>query len=209
VPNGFALTVRAYYDALQTSNAWTALHALLDGLDTGDVGLLATRAAEARQIVFAATDSEMLREPIIAAYRQLEAQYGTGVPVAVRSSATAEDLPDFSFAGQHESYLTGVDDLFEACRRCFASIFTDRAIVYRINNHFDHFNVGLSVAPLRQTLAVAPRRPAAPSCVPPSIIPPADTVRLRDVLFNCGAAENRDDVVRHDVAGLHSRFPAL
>ena len=131
VPNGFALTARAYYDALQTAGAWAPLHTLLDGLDVGNVALLAVRAAEARQIVYTATGNDMLRQHIIAAYRQLEAQYGSGVAVAVRSSATAEDLPEFSFAGQHESYLniSGVDDLFEACRRCFASIFTDRAIV--------------------------------------------------------------------------------
>jgi Pyruvate phosphate dikinase, AMP/ATP-binding domain/Phosphoglucomutase/phosphomannomutase, alpha/beta/alpha domain III len=88
---------------------------------------------------------------IEAAYRRLETQYGTGVAVAVRSSATAEDLPTASFAGQHESYLNihGIDDLFEACRRCFASLFTDRAIVYRVNNGFDHFKVGLSVGVMK------------------------------------------------------------
>ena len=76
---------------------------------------------------------------------------GAGVAVAVRSSATAEDLPTASFAGQHESFLNvrGAKDLFEACRRCFASIFTDRAISYRIDNGFDHFKVALSVAVMK------------------------------------------------------------
>jgi pyruvate,water dikinase len=107
------------------------LHDLLDDLDITDVGLLATRAAEARRLAYEATGGEMLRGQIIAAYRQLETHYGVGAAVAVRSSATAEDLPTASFAGQHDSYLniSGADDVVEACRRCFASIFTDRAIV--------------------------------------------------------------------------------
>ncbi len=91
-----------------------------------------------------------LREQI-GAYRQLETEYGANVAVAVRSSATAEDLPSASFAGQHESFLnvSGADELFEACRRCFASIFTDRAISYRIDNGFDHFKVALSVGVMK------------------------------------------------------------
>src|SRR5450759_2959388 len=79
---------------------------------------------------------------------------GRSSAVAVRSSATAEDLPTASFAGQHESFLNvrGAKDLFEACRRCFASIFTDRAISYRIDNGFDHFKVALSVAVMKLSL---------------------------------------------------------
>jgi pyruvate,water dikinase len=151
VPNGFALTVRSYYEALQGAGAWAPLRALLDDLDIRDVTLLASRAAAARQLVYDATGSETLRRQIAAAYSQLEAQYGAGVAVAVRSSATAEDLPTASFAGQHESFLniTGDEDVVEACRRCFASIFTDRAIVYRVNNSFDHFKVGLSVGVMK------------------------------------------------------------
>jgi pyruvate,water dikinase len=151
VPNGFALTVHAYYDALRSAGTWTALRTLLDNLDIGDVALLAERAAAARQLVYAATNSDALRQHIVAGYRALEAQYGAGVAVAVRSSATAEDLPTASFAGQHESYLniTGAEDVVEACRRCFASIFTDRAIVYRVNNHFDHSKVALSVGVMK------------------------------------------------------------
>jgi pyruvate, water dikinase len=151
VPNGFALTVRAYYDALQRAETWKALHALLDDLDVRNVALLARRAAEARQLVYNATGNETLRQQIVSAYKQLELQYGAGVAVAVRSSATAEDLPTASFAGQHESYLniTGAKDVVEACRRCFASLFTDRAIVYRVNNSFDHFKVGLSVGVMK------------------------------------------------------------
>ncbi|SKA30239.1 phosphoenolpyruvate synthase [Enhydrobacter aerosaccus] len=151
VPNGFALTVTAYRDALTTAKAWPRLQALLQGIRPGDVAGLAKAAAEARTIVYAATGTETLRQAIGDNYRQLEREYGAGVAVAVRSSATAEDLPTASFAGQHESFLNvrGADDLFEACRRCFASVFTDRAIVYRNDNGFDHLKIGLSVGVMK------------------------------------------------------------
>jgi len=155
VPNGFALTASAYRDALSDAKAWDGLRALLDTLDKRQVDVLAQRAKEAREIVFEATGTGQLRQQIAEAYRELEAQYGPGVAVAVRSSATAEDLPTASFAGQHESFLNirGADDLFEACRHCFASIFTDRAISYRIDNGFDHFKVALSVGVMKMVRA--------------------------------------------------------
>jgi len=155
VPNGFALTARAYRDALTAASAWDRLHLLLDTLDKRRVDILAERAAEARKIVFEATGGGDLRQQMAGAYRQLEAEYGSDVAVAVRSSATAEDLPTASFAGQHDSFLNirGEDDLFEACRRCFASIFTDRAISYRIDNGFDHFKVALSVGVMKMVRA--------------------------------------------------------
>ena len=151
VPNGFALTAEAYRDALTATKAWERLHQLLDNLDKRNVDVLAKRAAEAREIVHQATATGPLREQIDRAYRQLETEYRTSVAVAVRSSATAEDLPSASFAGQHESFLnvSGTDELFEACRRCFASIFTDRAISYRVDNGFDHFKVALSVGVMK------------------------------------------------------------
>jgi pyruvate,water dikinase len=151
VPNGFALTAEAYRDALTSARAWEPLHRLLDRLDKSDVEELAKRASEARRIVYEATTGDALRRQIGDGYRALEQEYGAGVAVAVRSSATAEDLPNASFAGQHESFLNirGEADLFEACRRCFASIFTDRAIVYRIDNGFDHFKVALSVGVMK------------------------------------------------------------
>lgn len=155
VPNGFSLTAQAYRDALTAAGAWDKLYQLLDGLDKTRVDVLAKRAAEAREIVFDATGTDHLRQEIAGAYRTLEDKYGTDVAVAVRSSATAEDLPTASFAGQHESFLNvrGTKDLFEACRRCFASIFTGRAISYRIDNGFDHFKVALSVGVMKMVRA--------------------------------------------------------
>src|SRR6516165_2286244 len=126
VPNGFAVTAKAYRDALSNAGAWEKLRALLDGVDKRRIVDLAKRAAEARAIVYAATDRDDLRREVEQAYRLLEQEYGANVAVAVRSSATAEDLPTASFAGQHESFLNirGSRDLIDACRRCFASLFT-------------------------------------------------------------------------------------
>jgi pyruvate,water dikinase len=151
VPNGFALTAAAYRDALREAGAEDELRKLLAGLDKRRIADLAKRAAKARAIVYAATDRDDLRTEVAHAYRQLEQEYGKGVAVAVRSSATAEDLPNASFAGQHDSFLNirGARELFEACRRCFASLFTDRAISYRTDNGFDHFKVALSVAVMK------------------------------------------------------------
>lgn len=91
---------------------------------------------------------EDLKQAIIKAYQEMEEKYGKDVDVAVRSSATAEDLPDASFAGQQETYLniTGAQRVVEAVQKCFASLFTDRAISYRIDKGFDHFSVYLSAA---------------------------------------------------------------
>ncbi|WP_174513603.1 phosphoenolpyruvate synthase, partial [Methylocella tundrae] len=151
VPPGFAVTAEAYRDALTAAGASAPLHRLLDGLDVSDVDLLSEKAAEARRIVYVATGGEELRRQIVAAYRELKKRCGGSLSVAVRSSATAEDLPTASFAGQHESYLnvSGEAAAVEACRQCFASIFTDRAITYRLDNGFDHFKVALSVAVIK------------------------------------------------------------
>jgi len=151
VPNGFALTAASYRDALTEAGVWEKLRGLLDGLDKRKISELAKRAAAARAIVYEATNRDSIRREVEQAYRRLEAEYGVNVAVAVRSSATAEDLPNASFAGQHESYLNirGPQDLMDACRRCFESIFTDRAISYRIDNGFDHFKVSLSVAVMK------------------------------------------------------------
>jgi len=151
VPEGFALTADVYREALAESGAWPKLAALLDGVGAQDVNRLVRAGAEARAIVYAATGTDRIRTMLVEAYRKLEAMYGPRVSVAVRSSATAEDLPTASFAGQHDSFLNvrGVIELEEACRRCFASAFTDRAIVYRNANGFDHLKVGLSVGVMK------------------------------------------------------------
>ncbi len=150
-PNGFALTAQAYRDSLAAAGAEPKLRALLGGLDKTNVADLAARALAARDIVYAATGGAELRRAIRTGYARLRAEYGDDVSLAVRSSATAEDLPGASFAGQHESFLNikGEAALVVACRRCFASLFTDRAIVYRIDNGFDHFKVALSVAVMK------------------------------------------------------------
>jgi pyruvate, water dikinase len=155
VPNGFAISAQAYRDALTAASAWDPLRKLLGSLDKTNIDLLKERAAQARAIVYEATGNDSIRETIAHAYTQLEAQYGRTLAVAVRSSATAEDLPTASFAGQHESFLNihGVDGLVEACRRCFSSLFTDRAISYRIDNGFDHFKVALSVGVMKMVRA--------------------------------------------------------
>ena len=154
-PPGFAVTAEAYRDALAAAGAWQPLHALLDGLDVRDVHALAKAAETARQIVYEATNHPPLLAEIAAAWRAMAAGHGPDLAVAVRSSATAEDLPGASFACQHESYLwvRGEAAVLEACRRCFASIFTDRAIVYRTDNGFDHFKVYLSVAVMKMVRA--------------------------------------------------------
>jgi len=147
IPNGFAVTAEAYRYVLEASNGWAALHDALDELNPEDVTDLAKRARKARDIIYAAPLPEDLTQQIIAAYAQLEQQYGETLSVAVRSSATAEDLPTASFAGQQDTYLNirGEVALLEACKRCFASLFTDRAIHYRVDQGFDHFKLALSI----------------------------------------------------------------
>lgn len=147
IPNGFAVTAEAYRYMLDEANGWQGLHEALDDLNPEDVTDLAKRARKAREVVYSAPIPEDLEQQIIAAYRQLEQQYGEELSVAVRSSATAEDLPTASFAGQQDTYLNirGESALLEACKRCFASLFTDRAIHYRIDQGFDHFKLALSI----------------------------------------------------------------
>jgi pyruvate,water dikinase len=151
VPDGFAVTSEAYRHTLEASGAWPALHAALDGLDPTDVVDLAGRARRAREIVYGAQLPAEIVEQVLESYRRLLAQYGEHTAVAVRSSATAEDLPDASFAGQHETFLNvrGERSLLDAVQRCFASLFTDRAIHYRVDQGFDHFKVALSVGVMR------------------------------------------------------------
>lgn len=151
VPKGFAIVADAYRYLLDNANAWDSLHKTLDGIDPNNMEDLARRGHDARNIVYSAPIPLDLREEILKAYEILEKEYGTELTVAVRSSATAEDLPTVSFAGQHESFLNvhKGDMLLDSCKRCFASIFTDRAIHYRIDEGFDHFKVFLSIAVMK------------------------------------------------------------
>jgi len=148
IPDGFAVTAQAYRDALDAADAWPELHQLLDKLDKTDTDALARAGARAREIVYGAAMPAAVERQLRAAWRELKAMTGDTLSVAVRSSATAEDLPNASFAGQHDTYLNvhGEEMLIDAVKRCQASLFTDRAISYRTDNGFDHFKVFLSVA---------------------------------------------------------------
>lgn len=155
VPNGFAITAEAYRHVLTEGRAWEKLHAALDGVRIDDLEDLARRGKLAREIVYSAGLPDDLKAEILEAYAALRREYGTDMSVAVRSSATAEDLPTASFAGQQESFLnvSGEQALLDACRRCFASLFTDRAIHYRADVGFDHFKVALSIAVMKMVRA--------------------------------------------------------
>lgn len=151
IPNGFAITAEAYRDLLHAHGAWEQLALLTATLDPTNVPDLQQKGAEARRIVFEAGVPAPIQSSILDAYAKLRTEYGDGLTLAVRSSATAEDLPDASFAGQQETFLNiaGEDELLLACRRCFASLFTDRAIAYRANHGFDHMTVALSIAVMK------------------------------------------------------------
>ena len=151
VPNGFATTAEAYRYMLEQAGAWEALHKELDNVDPKDVTALARKGKRAREIVYGAGLPSDLANEILDAYRKLQEEYGEDVSLAVRSSATAEDLPTASFAGQQDTYLNikGEESLLDTCQRCFASLFTDRAIHYRIDQGFDHFKVSLSIGVMK------------------------------------------------------------
>jgi pyruvate,water dikinase len=147
VPHGFAITAYAYQHLLKDAGIEDAIKETLADLDTHDLRNLQERGEKVRDIIRTAEFPEDLREAIIESYKKMEAEYGDGAAVAVRSSATAEDLPDASFAGQQDTYLNirGYDALIDACKRCFASLFTNRAISYRHDKGFGQFDVYLSI----------------------------------------------------------------
>ncbi len=147
IPNGFAVTAYAYHYLLEKAGIKQKLKDLLKGLDTHNMRDLADRGHKVREVIRSAEFPPELREDIIQSYAQLCKMYGPRTDVAVRSSATAEDLPDASFAGQQETYLNikGDHELINACKNCFASLFTNRAISYRVDRGFDHFSIGLSI----------------------------------------------------------------
>ena len=147
VPGGFATTAQAYRLLVEQSRLGATIEEQLDGLDTNDVRDLQTRGRAIREAFLAAPWPEELERSLTEAYQRLSAEVVGGASVAVRSSATAEDLPDASFAGQLETLLNvrGEASLLDACRRCFASLFTDRAISYRVDKGFDHHDLALSI----------------------------------------------------------------
>ena len=147
VPNGFAVTAEAYREVLDANQAWAKLHEVLDDLNPDNVKDLQARGAKARAIVAACELPQVLQTEIIASYGKLKEQYGDDVSLAVRSSATAEDSPEASFAGQNDTYLNISSDeaLLDAYRRCLVSNFTDRSIHYKFDNNFDYFKVDLCV----------------------------------------------------------------
>jgi len=155
VPNGFAITAAAYRAVLDNANAWEPLRQLLADLAGADNNQQDAIAAQARAIVYDAGLPQTLAQEITTAFETLRDDYGDTLRVAVRSSATAEDLPEASFAGQHDSFLNigDRDGLLEACRRCFASLFTARAISYRERNAYDHFKVSLAIAVMKMARA--------------------------------------------------------
>ena len=155
VPNGFAVTGEAYAALLDESGLRDRVGALLQGISGEDVAALAAAAGAVRRLILDAPWPTGLEREIRASYDALAQEAGPDPSVAVRSSATAEDLPEASFAGQQETYLgvRGADALIAACRRCFASLFTDRAIVYRIQHGFDHLAVRLSIGVQRMVRA--------------------------------------------------------
>jgi pyruvate,water dikinase len=145
VPDGYATTVHAYRDFLREDGLDQRIANTLKGLDVEDLPALARAGAEIRRAILNAPLPPRLNEEVVAAWRELDA--GHGITVAVRSSATAEDLPDASFAGQQATYLnvSGERDVVQAVHDVYASLFTDRAIAYRAHNKFDHALVGISV----------------------------------------------------------------
>ena len=148
VPNGFATTASAYDYFLKNSGVKKEIKRILKGLNTHNVVDLMRRGAEVRKTILAAPLPEDFTKEIMIAYHKLSKQYKTkNLDVAVRSSATAEDLPDASFAGQQETFLNihGEEQLLIAVKKCIASLFTNRAISYRVDKKFDHFKIALSV----------------------------------------------------------------
>lgn len=148
IPNGFAISAQAYWDHLEANQLMGSLRQLFAQPANRIDGNLSGKAQEARRLILSSPLPPELEKAILAAYRELSRESADAhTDVAVRSSATAEDLPEASFAGQQETYLNvrGEAQLLEACRKCFASLFTERAISYRNKFGFDHLKVGLSI----------------------------------------------------------------
>lgn len=190
VPNGFATTAEAYRIFLDENNLVAPITKALDDLDVDDTKALAKTGEYIRTLINQAAMPDAIVAEIEAGYSKLEEEYGRNVDVAVRSSATAEDLPDASFAGQQESHLniTGTAALINSCRQIFASLFTNRAISYRVHQGFDHMSVALAIAVQKMV-----RSDKASSGVMFSI----DTESgFRDIVFITGAWGLGENVVQ-------------
>ncbi len=147
IPNGFAVTAYSYNYLLEKAKIKDGIKRILEGLNTSNMKNLSERGRKVRETILKAEFPKELADEICSSYKKLCREYGSNTDVAVRSSATAEDLPDASFAGQQETYLNirGEKELIQACKKCFASLFTNRAISYRVDRHFSHFKVALSI----------------------------------------------------------------
>lgn len=147
VPDGFATTAEAYFDFLKETGIGLKIKEILKGVNVSDLKSLQQKGESVRKLILKSQLPKQLEDEIVEAYKELSKQYKVkNVDVAVRSSATAEDLPNASFAGQQETFLniSGEKNVLDAVKRCFASLFTDRAIAYREEMKFDHLKIGLS-----------------------------------------------------------------
>ena len=147
IPNGFALTADAYRHFFKQTGLDEKIKEILADLNTKDIYNLQKRGEKCRKAILKEKLPQDLKDVITESYKKLGEKYGKDLAVAVRSSATAEDLPGASFAGQQETYLNvhGIDNILEATKKCIASLFTDRAISYRADKGFSHFDAALSV----------------------------------------------------------------
>jgi len=147
IPNGFAVTAYAYHYFLKYAKIDDDIRRILSDLDAKNMANLEERGHKVRMTILRSEFPDDLIKIILSSYKEMEKMYGKNCDVAVRSSATAEDLPDASFAGQQETFLNirGDHELLDACKRCFASLFTNRAIAYRVEKKYDHFKIGLSI----------------------------------------------------------------
>lgn len=147
IPGGFAVTATSYRYFLQNSHLDDFIETTLKNLNTKDLRQLAQKGRSIRERIIQTDFPKELEQAIILAHKQAEKKYGQGSDFAVRSSATAEDLPDASFAGEHETFLNvrGKEAILKAVKAAMASLFTNRAISYRVDKHFDHLKIALSV----------------------------------------------------------------
>ncbi len=151
VPNGFAISVESYKDILTHNSAWKELHKLLDNINPDNLQELQYVGKQCRDIILSCEIPKEIRAEILEAYGRLKEEYGDSISLAVRSSATAEDSVEASFAGQNDSFLNikSDDELIETYKKCLSSNFTDRSIHYKYDNGFDYLKVYLSVVVMK------------------------------------------------------------